>query len=302
MCATYVSGGDSGADRSALRAWLYDVDRNGTSRPSWNGDWSSPDRFFEKVVPSSATLRICVDVRRDTASERYLRAPKAEGMAGEPVAVSPDPDTGHWIIRNRGRTNPLRVQPYGLDSTPLRPGGLMSMPGENVAVWIPVGPRGAEANDRRETFRLLILRAREPGPAPGPTKEITRTRTRALTRAMCEAIIVVFGEYLSWPPLPIPHVRKESEVRAIGEAHGMLAARGDNWPRNRVEVLSGRDGLFVNPDSYLPLGGDARTPSNYLAAFHRLVQLGSITSDKVMQWADNYGLEPYLRIDKNLLR
>jgi hypothetical protein len=280
-----------------LRAWLYDVRPDGTSRPTWTGHPA-------KVVRSEATLYVSVDLVRDTPDRMHLRVPAAPGMATEPVSVSSDEDTGHWKIRNRGQTNTLRIQPYGLRAVPLRPNATMTMPGLDVAVWIPIIPRGGSPDDRTEAFRLLILHAPEPLRGSGPTLNITETKIRALTAEMCEAVIVFFGEYLSWPPLPTPHVRKESEVKEIAERYGLLAEKGPHWARNRNDVLAGGpDVLFTSPSArwYQPLGGAARSAGNHLSAFQRFIELGAVTAPMVRQWAKRQKVEPYLIMDEGVL-
>lgn len=279
-----------------LRAWLYDVRSDGTSRPTWTGHPA-------KVVPSTATLYVSVDTISDTPVSRHLRVPAAPGMATEPVSVSPDEDTGHWKIRNRGQTNTLRIQPYGLRAVPLRPNATIAMPGTDVAVWIPIIPRGSSPDDRAEAFRLLILHAPEPPRGPGPTLNITETKIRGLTPEMHEAVIMFFGEYLSWPPLPTPHARRESEVKEIAERYGLLAEKGPNWARNRNDVLAGSDGLFTSQSArwYQPLGGAVRSAGNHLSAFQRFIELGTVTASVVRRWAKQQKVEPYLVMDENVL-
>jgi hypothetical protein len=297
--STQVIGGSRPAVRYGpdLRAWLYDVRPDGTSRPTWTGHPA-------KVVRSTAALYVSVDLVIDTPDSTHLRVPAAPGMATEPVSVSPDEDTGHWKIRNRGQTNTLRIQPYGLRAVPLRPNATMAMPGTDVAVWIPIIPRGGRPDDRAEAFRLLILHAPEPPRGPGPTLNITETKIRALTPEMHEAVIMFFGEYLSWPPLPTPHVRKESEVQEIAERHGLLAEKGHNWARNRNAVLAGGpDGLFTSQSArwYQPLGGAARNAGNHLSAFQRFIELGAVTAPTVRRWAERQKVGPFLIMDESVL-
>ncbi len=295
--STQFTGGSRPAVRHGpdLHAWLYDVTLNGTSRPTWT------DRPA-KVVPSTATLYVSVEAVSDTPASRHLQVPAAAGMATEPVSVSPDEDTGHWKIRNRGRTNTLRVQPYGLRAVPLRPNATMAMPGTDVAVWIPIIPSKRSPDARAESFRLLILHAPEPRRGPGPTLNITETKIRALTPEMHEAVIMFFGEYLSWPPLPTPHARKESEVKEIAERYGLPAEKAQKWARNRNDVLAGPDGLFTQSARwYQPLGGAVRSAGNYLAAFQRFIELGAVTAPMVRRWAMNQKVEPYLIMDENVL-
>jgi hypothetical protein len=295
--STQVIGGSRPANRhgSDLHAWLYDVALNGISRPTWT------DRPV-KVVPPTATLSVAIEAVSDTPASRHLQVPAAVGMATEPVWVCPDDDTGYWKIRNRGRTNTLRVQPYGLRAVPLRPNATTAMPGTDVAVWIPIVPSKGSPDPRAESFRLLILHAPEPRRGPGPTQNITETKIRALTSEMREAIIMFFGEYLSWPPLPTPHARKENEVKEIAERGGLSPEKAQKWARNRNDVLAGPDGLFSQSARwYQPLGGAARSAGNYLPVFQRLIELGAVTAPMVRLWAMNQKVEPYLIMDENVL-
>lgn len=285
-----------------LCAWLYDVDHYGKSRPTWP---NAPQPM--KTVPPGATLHVSVSVDsgQDSPAQRYLKAPPAEGMASEPVTVSQDTDTGYWTIRNSGRTNTLRVQQYGLPAVPLRPQTAISMAGQDVAVWIPVVPRAAMPR-QSEAFRLLILAAPEPHggdtarPADMRTKLITVPR-RFLSPSTKEALVAYFGDHLSWPPLPAPHVRQQKEVEEIALRYGLAKAPSiQNWARNRHDVLAGKDGLFTAADWYPRLGGPGRTLANHLAAFHRLVELQTITLYRVRRWAVDQDVEPYVIIDRQL--
>jgi hypothetical protein len=287
------------ADGAVLRAWLYDVDQDGMSRPTWP---SAPQPL--KTLLPGAVLRVSasVDGGEDSPTQRYLKAPPAEGMASEPVTVSLDAKSGYWTIRNSGRTNTLRVQQYGLPAVPLRPRAAMAMAGQDVAVWIPVVPRARRAR-QGEAFRLLILAAVEPpGEAPGGagTMQITAPR-RYLSPHAQEALIAYFGDHLSWPPLPAPHVRQQKEVEEIAAWRGLMKyPTAQNWARNRHDVLAGKDGLFTAAGWYPRLGGAGRTLANHLAAFYRLVELGSITLNRVQRWAVEHNVEPYVIIDKQL--
>ena len=290
------------ANSAVLCAWLYDVDQYGTSRPTW-----PDDRQPMKNVPRGAILHVSASVgaAQDSPARRYLKAPPAEGMASEPVTVSLDEKTGYWTIRNSGRTNTLRVQQYGLPAVPLRPRAAMPMAGEDVAVWIPVVPRGLRSR-QSEAFRLLILAGIEP-PREEPEREhgmetmlITAPR-RFLSPPTQEALIAYFGDHLSWPPLPAPHVRQQKEVEEIALRWGLEKyPTTQNWARNRHDVLAGKDGLFTAADWYPRLGGPGRTLSNHLAAFHRLVELRSITLSRVRRWSIEHYVEPYVIIDKQL--
>jgi hypothetical protein len=290
------------ANSAVLGAWLYDVDPYGKSRPTWP---SAPQPM--KTVHPGAVLHVsvAVDGAQDSPAQRYLQAPRAEGMASEPVTVTLDPGTGYWTIRNSGRTNTLRVQQYGLPAVPLPPRANMPMTGHDVAVWIPVVPRVAQAR-QSEAFRLLILAGAEhprevPGRAPdSDTKLITAPR-RYLSPATQEALVAYFGDHLSWPPLPAPHVRQQKEVEEIALQAGLLKDPSlQNWARNRHDVLAGKDGLFTAADWYPRLGGPGRTLANHLAAFYRLIELRSITLARVRRWAAEHDVEPYVIIDHQL--
>lgn len=283
---------------AVLHAWLYDVDPYGKSQPTWPG---GPQPA--KAVYSGGVLHVAVTgSSQDSPTRQYLRVPPAEGMASEPVTVSLDTRTGYWTIRNSGRTNTLRVQQYGLPAVPLRPRAAMPMADRDVAVWIPIVPR-ARQSQQSEAFRLLILAAldpswKEPGRSPDmETKLITGPR-RYLTARTQEALIAYFGDHLSWPPLPAPHVRQQKEVEDIARQHRL--AKPPTWARNRHDVLAGKDGLFTAAGWYPRLGGPGRTLANHLAAFHRLVELRSITLDRVRRWAVDHDVEPYVIIEKQL--
>jgi hypothetical protein len=254
------------------------------------------------VTAASATLRVSDRGGQSTPAERYLKVPPAEGMATEPVTVRLDARTGYWLIRNSGHTNTLRVQQYGLAAVPLYPGATMPMSGEDVAVWIPVVSTKLRANDRSESFRLLILATKEP-PQPlrtGGTLRITAPR-RILTPSQQEALVAYFGDHLCWPPLPAPHVRKQSEVEDIAERFGLTKEPTvSRWARNRHDVLAGRDGLFTAADWYPKLGGNERTIGDNLSAFHRLVELRTVTRARVRRWARDQKVDPYLIIDPHL--
>jgi hypothetical protein len=217
------------------------------------------------------------------------------------VTVTMDPRNGFWMIQNSGRTNTLRVQQYGLSAVPLRPQTAMPMAGRDVAVWIPVVPHRT-TSDKSESFRLLILAT---GPEKqdviGPTRLITAPR-RYLSEAKQEALIVYFGDHLSWPPLPAPHVRQQAEVEKIAYQHGLAkASTPERWARNRFDVLAGRDGLFRDADWFPRLGGADRTLANHLAAFYRLVELRTITLARVCDWTERYDIRPYVIIDRQLI-
>ena len=290
------------ANSAVLRAWLYDVDEYGTSRPTW-----PDDRQSMKTVYPGAILHVSAsaDVGPDSATRRYLKAPPAEGMASEPVTVRLDEHTGYWTIRNSGRTNTLRVQQHGLPAVPLRPRAAMPMAGEDVAVWIPVVPRRLRSR-QSEAFRLLVLAGTEPlreepeRESGMQTKLITAPR-HFPSPATQEVLIAYFGDHLSWPPLPAPHVRQQKEVEDIAVRTGLRKQpTTQNWARNRHDVLAGKDGLFTAAGWYPKLGGPGRTLSNHLAAFHRLVELRSITLSRIRRWAVEHDVEPYVIIDKQL--
>jgi hypothetical protein len=278
----------------ALRAWLYEVRPDGTSHPM-----GPADARATAAVDQGGTLHVSVEGGQNTPARKYLKAPPAEGMSSDPVAVSLDQRTGCWMIQNSGRTNTLRVQQYGLSAVPLRPQTSMPMAGQDVAVWIPVVPHGSVPG-KSESFRLLILSGTERQEGPGATRLITAPR-RYLSDAKQEALIAYFGDHLSWPPLPAPHVRQQAEVERIAVQYRLAKEpTPERWARNRFDVLAGRDGLFTDADWYPRLGGPGRTLANHLAAFHRLVELRTITLRRVCEWARKHDVTPYVIIDKQL--
>lgn len=286
--STQVVGGSCLAVRHGpgLRAWLYDVALNGTSRPTWT------DRPA-KIVPSTATLYVSIEAVRDTRPVGTCRCPPRPEWPPNQSRSAPTrtPATGRSATAD-GRTNTLRVQPYGLRSVPLRPERDDGDARTDVAVWIPIVPSKGSPDARAESFRLLILHAPELRRGPGPTLNITETRIRALTPEMREAVITFFGEYLSWPPLPTPHARKENEVKEIAERCGLSPEKAQKWARNRNDVLAGPDGLFSQSARwYQPLGGAARSAGNYLPVFQRLIELGAVTAPMVRRWAMNQKVE-----------
>lgn len=278
-----------------LHAWLYDVDQDGMSH-------SMMPENRPLVTPPGARLRVNAEGGQNTPSERYLKVPPAVGMAKEPVTVGLDLRTGYWIIRNTGHSNTLRVQQYGLSATPLYPGGSMTMSGEDVAVWIPVAPKEPRPNERSEAFRLLILATAQPPQRlrNGGTLVITNPR-RMLTKNQQEAIIAYFGDHLSWPPLPAPHVRQQSEVAEIATREQLPKAPSvQNWARNRLDVLTGRDGMFTAADWYPKMGGKDRSIGDNLAAFYRLIELRTLTRRRVQRWASDHDVTPYIMLDPSL--
>lgn len=285
----------TGGEGQALRAWLYEVRPDGTSHlmaPSAGRPMA--------VVEPNGTLYISVEGGQNTPTRKYLKAPPAEGMSTDPVTVSMDQRTGYWLIWNSGHTNTLRVQQYGLSAVPLRPQTSIAMAGRDVAVWIPVVPRGS-APGKSESFRLLILAGPEKQQdVPGATRLITAPR-RYLSAAKQEALIAYFGDHLSWPPLPAPHVRQQAEVEKIAYLHRLpKEPTPERWARNRFDVLAGRDGLFRDADWFPRLGGPDRTLANHLAAFHRLVELRTITLRRVCEWTRDHDVAPYTLIDPQL--
>ena len=253
------------------------------------------------AIETGGTLCVSVEGGQNTPGRRYLKAPPAEGMSSDPVTVSMDSRNGFWMIQNSGVTNTLRVQQYGLSAVPLRPQTSMPMAGQDVAVWIPVVPHGSSTG-KSESFRLLILAAGpEKQDGPGVTRLITAPR-RYLSEAKQEALIAYFGDHLSWPPLPAPHVRQQAEVERIAHQYGLAKTpTPERWARNRFDVLAGRDGLFRDADWFPRLGGPDRTLANHLAAFHRLVELRTITLRRVCEWAERHDVRPYVIIDRQLV-
>jgi hypothetical protein len=279
----------------ALRAWLYEVRPDGTSHPM-----GPADARATAAVDQGGTLHVSVEGGQNTPARKYLKAPPAVGMSSDPVTVSLDQRSGCWMIQNSGRTNTLRVQQYGLSAVPLRPQTSMPMAGQDVAVWIPVVPHGSVPG-KSESFRLLILSGTERQEGPGATRLITAPR-RYLSDAKQEALIAYFGDHLSWPPLPAPHVRQQAEVERIAVQYRLAKEpTPERWARNRFDVLAGRDGLFRDADWFPRLGGPDRTLANHLAAFYRLVELRAITLRRVCEWADKHGVAPYLLVDRQLV-
>jgi hypothetical protein len=290
-------GGRPGEDGSAaaLRAWLYEVAPDGTSLLM-----GTPSGRSMVSIEPGGTLYISVEGGQNTPTRKYLKAPPAEGMSSDPVTVSMDQRTGFWMIQNSGRTNTLRVQQYGLSAVPLRPQTSMPMAGRDAAVWIPVVPHGI-ASGKSESFRLLVLSGPEKQDAFGSTRMITAPR-RYLSDAKQEALIAYFGDHLSWPPLPAPHVRQQAEVERIAAQFRLQKEpTPERWARNRFDVLAGRDGLFRDADWFPRLGGPDRTLANHLAAFYRLVELRTITLRRVCEWTDKHDVTPYVIIDKRLV-
>jgi hypothetical protein len=295
-------GFDGGESYASLCAWLYDVDQYGKSS-RMRATAASPQPIPMETVAPGETLHIAVDDGQNahkTERHRYLWVPQAEGMASNPVTIGLDVRTGHWTIRNSGRTNTLRVQQYGIPAVPLPPGTAIPMTGVDVAVWIPVVPRERRPYEKGEAFRMLILNTKEAPPrVSGAQTRLITAPTRSLTTAKQEALIAYFGLYLSWPPLPAPHVRQQLEVEEIAVNNGLdKTPNPKNWARNRHDVLAGEDGLFTAADWYPRLGGAGRSLSNHLAAFYRLVELGTINLPRVRRWATSLQVEPYVLIDK----
>jgi hypothetical protein len=289
--------GREAADGSpaALRAWLYEVAPDGTSHLMG----TSSGRTSVAVEPGG-TLFVSVEGGQNTPTRKYLKAPPAEGMSSDPVTVGMDQRTGIWMITNSGRTNTLRVQQYGLAAVPLRPQTTMPMAGRDAAVWIPVVPHGL-ASGKSESFRLLVLSGPERHDAFGSTRLITAPR-RYLSDAKQEALIAYFGDHLSWPPLPAPHVRQQAEVEKMATQFRLQKMPSpERWARNRFDVLAGRDGLFRDADWFPRLGGPDRTLANHLAAFYRLVELRTISLRRVCDWAGKHDVAPYVIIDRHLM-
>jgi hypothetical protein len=288
-------GTDEGTP-NAVRAWLYEVDRNGKASPMRD----DRGRHLKNAVQAGGVLHVSDRGGQNTPVSKHLKLPPAEGMSSEPVTVWMDKPTGYWMVRNSGKTNTLRVQQYGLGAVPLPPGAPMVMAGEDVAIWIPVKPARPSLSDKGEAFRLLLLRVPRASRPMGATLLITAPR-HSLSPAMCEALVAYFGPHLSWPPPVAPHVRQESEVLQIATEAGLARnTELSRWARNRHDVLAGRDGLFTAADWYPRLGGSERVLANHLTAFQFLVERGSITLPRVFRWAKRYDVEPYLDIDTEL--
>jgi hypothetical protein len=292
-----VGGGGASADTpDALRAWLFEVDQDGASTRMRD----HRERCLKKGIRPGAALEIGTEGGQDTPWKKYLKLPRADGMAAQPVTVAIDEDTGFWMIRNNGSTNTLRVQQYALGAVPLHPGASIAMSGEDVAVWIPVQPTWPQVSDKGEAFRLLLLRTPRLSWKRGATTHITGP-DRGMTSAMQEALIMYFGQHLSWPPLVAPHVRREAEVRGIAVEVGLVrASELEKWARNRHDVLAGKDGLFTAADWYPQIGGPQRALANHLAAFHRLVERRTITLARAALWAKEQKVTDFISIDSEL--
>jgi hypothetical protein len=290
--STVADGGESGSGAgNTLRAWLFEVDQEGMSTPmlGYSG------RCLEKVIEPGAVLVVSTEGGQDTPQRKHLKLPPSEGMASQPVSVVFDANTRFWTLRNNGSTNSLRVQQYGLGAVPLHPGAYMAMSGQDVAIWIPVGPPLSRVSGKGEAFRLLLLRTKLSWRA-GRTKGITYDF--AVTANMQEALITYFGQYMSWPPLVAPHVRGETEVLAIAAEAGLNREPDlKKWARNRHEVLTGNDGLFTAADWYPQTGGKQRTLANHLTAFHRLVERRTITLARAERWARKHEVFDFISID-----
>jgi hypothetical protein len=231
---------------------------------------------------------------------KHLKLPPFGGMATQPVTVNMDEDTGFWIVRNSGSTNTLRVQQYGLGAVPLHPGASIAMSGEDVAIWIPVRPAWPQVSDKGEAFRLLLLRIPQLSWKRGSTTHITGP-DRSMTPAMREALIMYFGQHLSWPPLVAPHVRREAEVKKMAAESGLIRKPTlEHWANNRHAVLAGKDGMFTAADWYPGIGGPQRTLANHLAAFHRLVERRTITLARAALWAKEQDVTDFINFDGEL--
>lgn len=292
-----VGGSGTGSTSpDALRAWLFEVDQDGTSTPMRDGY----GRCLEKAIRPGAVLEVSTEGGQGTPRKKHLKLPRADGMAAQPVTVAIDEDTGFWMISNSGSTNTLRVQQYGLGAVPLHPGASTAMSGEDVAVWIPVQPAWPRVSDKGEAFRLLLLRTPRMSWKWGTTTQITGPE-RGMTPAMQEALIVYFGQHLSWPPLVAPHVRREAEVREIAARVGLVRdSKTAQWARNRHDVLAGKDGMFTAADWYPRIGGPQRTLANHLAAFHRLVERRTITLARAALWSKQQDVADFISIDSEL--
>jgi len=283
-----------------LRAWLYECDGDGTSRAMWD-----TGGMPMQTVTSDAILHVTTEGGQDTPAQKYLKMPPAVGMASEPVTVKWDNETRCWMIRNSGEDDTLRVQQYGLSAVPLAPQAAMPMSGADVAVWIRVLPKMARRTEFNEAFRLLILASQERASPRGDIDVLTRRPHPRImpTPATQEALIAYFGDHLSWPPLPAPHVRQQKEIVDIAEQDGLRKEPdAQRWARNRHDVLAGKDGLFTTADWYPRAGGPGRSLANHLPAFHRLVELGSIKLYRVQRWAREHDVKPFVLIDDQLGR
>ena len=60
-----------------------------------------------------------------------------------------------------------------------------------------------------------------------------------------------FGDHLSWPPLPAPHVRQQAEVEKIAFQYGLAKApTPERWARNRFDVLAAGTACSGTPTGF----------------------------------------------------
>ena len=294
-----MTGSPTGyGDRAGLRAWLYEVGRTGRAT-RWG---PASARAAMATVDQGGTLHVSVEGGQNTPDQEVPEVPPAEGMASDPVTVSLDQRTGCWMIQQQ-RAHEHAAGPA------VRPVRRAAPPADVDADGRP-GRRGV---DSRGAARVGPPSKGESLPAADPLRDRDAGRpggdqadhraARYLSDAKQEALIAYFGEHLSWPPLPAPHVRQQREVEEIAGAYRLdKEPTPKNWARNRHDVLAGEDGLFTAADWYPRLGGPGRTLANHLAAFHRLVELGTITLPRVFEWADKHDVAPYLLIDRQLVQ
>jgi hypothetical protein len=270
-----------------LSARIYDIDEE-----------SQYFRTSEaKTVPRGTRLHVAA-ASADDGITLPLR-PKA-GMAVEPVVFEVDSSgSGNWLVRNNGHTNSLRVQPWGLRPFPLRSQTTVAMPSTDIAVWIPILPRGAEPGGRGETFRVLVAHTSELPTAPGPTLNILDPKRKTFTDEQMEALLYYYGEMFSWPPHPAPHVRSAAELqRTVPQPDSRFAdAKGrliDPHALFRTSKSGKRD--------WYPPSGRPGSVDAYLPAVERLVEIGSLTLRLVYSFCRKLGVRDYVNIDEALIQ
>jgi len=268
-----------------LTARVYDLNEDGQYY------WCSEP----KTVKAPARLHVGASSAPDGV---LLPLRTKDGMALEPILFEFDPDSRYWLVRNNGHTNALRIQPWGLRPFPLQPQTSVAMSSTDVAVWIPVMPRGAEPGHRGETFRIVVAHTPELPVTAGKTHNILAPKRKDFTDDQLESLLYFFGEMFSWPPHPAPHVRSTAELRRtiidpdsrFNDAKGRLI---DPYAMFRTSKSGQRD--------WYPPSGRQGSAETYLPAVERLVELGSLTLTLVWYASVQLGVRDYVPIDENLV-